>query len=114
MLIHTPLGLGHPYRYEPDQRIPTSPISGQPWKVRARTDAMTTSVHLYILRGVKLERHELRLLGPAHPDTHGPYGVTAKKIDVTTHLTTLANNPEEVSGDLEWEIELSGLEEFEE
>ena len=114
MLIHTPLGLGHPYRYEPDQRIPTSPISGQPWKVRARTDAMTTSVHLYIRRGVKLERHELRLLGPAHPDTHGPYGVTAKKIDVTTHLTTLANNPEEFSGDLEWEIELSGLEEFEE
>jgi len=114
MLIHTPLGLGHPYRYEPDQRIPTLPISGQSWKVRARTDALTTSVHLYIRRGVKLERLELRLLGPAHPDTHGPYGVTAKKIDVTTHLTTLANNPEEFSGDLEWEIELSGLEEFEE
>lgn len=51
MLGHTPLGLGHPYRYEPDQRIPSLPISGEPWKVRAITDISATHVYLYFQRG---------------------------------------------------------------
>lgn len=114
MLSHTPLGLGHPYRYEPDQRIPALPISGEPWKVRARTDSKTKSVHLYVRREDKLENYELILLGPAHADTHGPYGKTAKKLDTITHLTALATNSEEFQDDLEWEIELAGLKENEE
>lgn len=106
MLSHTPLGLGHPYRYEPDQRIPTLPVAGESWKVRARTDAVTKSVHLHIRRGSKVEMHELNLLGTARSDTHRPYGKTAKTINTSTHLTELVTNMEEFSDDLEWEIEL--------
>lgn len=114
MLSHTPLGLGHPYRYEPDQRIPALPISGESWKVRARTDPMTKGVHLFVRREDKIESYELNLLGPAHADTHGPYGKTSKKLNTVTHLTALATNSEEFHGDLEWEIELAGLNENEE
>ena len=114
MLSHTPLGLGNPYRYEPDQRIPTLPIAGEPWRVRARTDAKTKRLHLHMWRGVKHETFELHLLGPAHPETHGPYGGTAKTKKMDTHLTELVANSEEFAEDLEWEIELPILEKYEE
>jgi 1,3-alpha-isomaltosidase len=37
MIHHRPFGLGHPYRLEPDQRVPPVPIAGEPLDVRATT-----------------------------------------------------------------------------
>ncbi len=39
MIRHRPLGLGHPYRTEPDQRVPAQPVAGDPIELRATTDA---------------------------------------------------------------------------
>lgn len=38
MIRHRPSGLGHPYRTEPDQRVPPVPIAGEPIELRATTD----------------------------------------------------------------------------
>ena len=37
MIRHRPFGIGHPYRLEPDQRVPPIPIAGEPFDVRAIT-----------------------------------------------------------------------------
>jgi 1,3-alpha-isomaltosidase len=39
MIRHRPFGLGHPYRLEPDQRVPARPTAGEPIELRATTDA---------------------------------------------------------------------------
>lgn len=113
MLGHTPLGLGHPYRYEPDQRIPTFPISGEPWKVSAITDTSARHVYLYFQRGGTTELFELTSLGTARSHTHGPYGETAKATHNKTHLTDLMSAVEEFPGKIEWEIEMPILDNFE-
>ena len=114
MLRHTPLGLGHPYRYEPDQRIPTYPIAGEPWKVRARTDGIVRNVYLHMRKRSKTHVHELILLGAAHSESHGPYGDTAKSAGANTHLTEVSEMSGEYPGEKEWEIELPALSDFEE
>ncbi len=38
MIRHRPAGLGHPYRTEPDQRVPVRPLAGEPIELRATTD----------------------------------------------------------------------------
>jgi alpha-glucosidase (family GH31 glycosyl hydrolase) len=38
VIRHRPYGLGHPYRLEPDQRVPARPIAGEPIELRATTD----------------------------------------------------------------------------
>ncbi len=35
MIRHRPRGLGHPYRLEPDQRVPVDPVAGEPVELRA-------------------------------------------------------------------------------
>ena len=35
MIRHRPSGLGHPYRLEPDQRVPIDPVAGEPVELRA-------------------------------------------------------------------------------
>ena len=114
MLNHAPLGLGHPYRYEPDQRVPIYPIAGQTWKVRARTDDQTLSVSLHLRRESKTEIYTLSFLGNAHSDDHGPYGQTAKYTGGNTHLADAAARSGEYPGEFEWEIELPILDKFEE
>ena len=113
MLGHTPLGLGHPYRYEPDQRIPTLPIAGEPWKVCAMSDTSVRHVYLYIQRKGTTELFELISLGIARSHTHGPYGETAKATNTNTHLTDLMSKAEEFPGKIEWEIEMPILDNFE-
>jgi alpha-glucosidase (family GH31 glycosyl hydrolase) len=50
MIRHRPFGLGHPYRLEPDQRVPTRPIEGESIELRATTnpDVRDLSVELTI------------------------------------------------------------------
>jgi len=61
MIRHRPHGLGHPYRVEPDQRVPTLPIEGEPIILGATTghDIAELSIELTIdgrTRRVPLER----------------------------------------------------------
>jgi len=37
MIRHRPFGLGHPYRLEADQRVPSRPVAGEPVELRATT-----------------------------------------------------------------------------
>jgi alpha-glucosidase (family GH31 glycosyl hydrolase) len=52
MIRHRPHGLGHPYRQEPDQRVPARPIEGEPIILGATTgsDVTDLSVELTIDR----------------------------------------------------------------
>jgi len=50
VIRHRPFGVGHPYRLEPDQRVPARPIEGESVELRATTrqDAANLSVELTI------------------------------------------------------------------
>ena len=41
---HRPLGSGHPYRIDPDQRHPVHPVAGEQLEVRALSDLSTAAV----------------------------------------------------------------------
>lgn len=114
MLIHLPLGLGHPYRHEPDQRIPIHPRSGEVWSVRARTDESIKKVVLHLADGNEVQVFELTCVGQAHSDDFGPYGKTAKFTGTNTHLADAAARSGEYPNELAWEVVLPILEEFQE
>jgi len=114
LLLHAPLGLGHPYRHEPDQRIPVYPIADETWRVRARTDEQTTKVTLHLRRESQTHVYELACLGGARSDDFGPYGATAKFTGANTHLADAAARSGDYPGQLEWEVSLPALHNFEE
>lgn len=49
MIRHRPFGLGHPYRIEPDQRVPPAPLADEPFELRATTDPGMRSVRVELL-----------------------------------------------------------------
>lgn len=114
MLQHSPMGLGHPYRFEPDQRIPVHPIACQVWKVRARTDDTVEAVTLHLRRESAVHLYELKKLGPARSEDFGPYGETAKFTGADTHLADAAARSGEYPNETGWEIELPALHNYEE
>jgi alpha-glucosidase (family GH31 glycosyl hydrolase) len=114
LLLHAPLGLGHPYRHEPDQRIPVYPIAGEAWKVRARTDGLAKKVILNLRRESQIHVYELTCLGAAQSDDFGPYGATVKFTGTNTHLADAAARSGDYSDQIEWEIALPALHDFEE
>ena len=114
MLCHEPLGIGHPYRYEPDQRIPVYPVANEEWKVRARTDEQTKKVTLSLRRGSQSYCYELSCLGKAQSEEFGPYGATAKFTGANTHLADAAARSGDYPGQLQWEISLPALRDYEE
>ena len=114
MLQHAPLGLGHPYRHEPDQRIPVYPIANESWKVRARTDDQREKISLHLRRGSQTHIYDLVCLGNAQSDDFGPYGAAAKFTGGNTHLADAAARSGDYPGQLEWEIELPSLDNYEE
>ena len=114
MLQHSPLGLGHPYRHEPDQRVPVYPIAEEAWKVRARTDEQAKKVTLHLRRESQTHTYELACLGIAQSNDFGPYGATAKFTGGNTHLADAAARSGDYPDQLEWEITLPALHNFEE
>jgi hypothetical protein len=48
-LTHSPLGSGHPYRIDPDQRHPVQPITGEPVEIRARTHSDVDGVDIEVV-----------------------------------------------------------------
>ncbi|HEX7405341.1 MAG TPA: TIM-barrel domain-containing protein [Candidatus Nanopelagicaceae bacterium] len=114
MLRHNPLGLGHPYRHEPDQRIPLHPIAGAPWKVRACTDDAVEAVFLHLLGDSETTVSPLMRIGLARSEDHGPYGKTAKMKLTDTHLAEAAARSGEYPDEIAWEISLPILDAYQE
>ena len=114
LLIHSPLGLGHPYRHEPDQRIPIHPKAGDVWAVRARSDDKTRKVSVHLLNEDGIRIFDLICVGEAHSVDYGPYGKTAKFTSTNTHLADAAARSGEYPGELAWEAVLPVLENYEE
>jgi hypothetical protein len=63
VIRHRPLGLGHPYRLELDQRVPARPVEGEPIELRA-----TTPRHVHYL-AVELTVDGRTWVVPAEPRT---------------------------------------------
>jgi alpha-glucosidase (family GH31 glycosyl hydrolase) len=57
VIRHRPLGLGHPYRLEPDQRVPAQPLADAPFQLRATSDRAVERLELEAIVG-----HERQLL----------------------------------------------------
>jgi len=47
-LSHRPHGSGHPYRYDLDQRVPVTPVAGEPFELRVLTTAGVDQVRVVI------------------------------------------------------------------
>jgi alpha-glucosidase (family GH31 glycosyl hydrolase) len=61
VIRHRPYGLGHPYRLEPDQRVPSQPVAGEPIELRATAPAAVVALDAVIeIDG----RHERLAAGP--------------------------------------------------
>jgi alpha-glucosidase (family GH31 glycosyl hydrolase) len=68
MIRHRPFGLGHPYRLEPDQRLPPVPIVGEPFEVHAITGDDVAQVQVELdLDG----RHAVVQARPHSTNVHG-------------------------------------------
>ena len=80
MISHRPAGRGHPYRVEPDQRVPVRPSAGEAFELRATTRAGARGVQ------VELDRNGQRHLVPAYqrsssaPEDIGDWGVPAPRV----------------------------------
>lgn len=68
MIRHRPPGLSHPYRTEPDQRVPVQPIAGEPIWLGATSDGSLTELWLE----TSLDGVDARV--PAHQVTQTPPG----------------------------------------
>ncbi len=60
MIRHRPLGSGHPYSVDTEQRSPVDPIAGQPVRLGVRTSAAVTKVVCELERDGSVERRPLR------------------------------------------------------
>ncbi len=56
MIRHRPRGLGHPYRLEPDQRVPVDPVAGEPIELRATTPWSIAGLAVELQIGGRTER----------------------------------------------------------
>ncbi len=69
MIRHRPAGLGHPYRTEPDQRVPVRPAAGEPIELRATTGPATAALNVEIdCDGVRRILPAARVTLPESPD----------------------------------------------
>jgi alpha-glucosidase (family GH31 glycosyl hydrolase) len=65
VIRHLPHGRGHAYLVEPDQRVPTQPVAGQPLELRATTDAGVDRLWVELDRNGRLERIDAISVAPA-------------------------------------------------
>ncbi len=59
-IVHAPLGSGHPYRIDPDQRHPQQPVDGEPLELRVTTSRDTERVDVEVRSARGEERHTLQ------------------------------------------------------
>lgn len=65
MIRHRPFGLGHPYRTDPDQRIPAQPVAGEPIELRATTDRAESSLSVELVIDGHASRQSMAVFDPA-------------------------------------------------
>lgn len=101
MIRHRPIGRGHPYLVEPDQRVPVRPIAGADVELRATTPRDAKRVR------VELESEGHRRIvdavaaGGTIPDVVADYGVPAERIG-EGHLSEAAARRGEQRGRTSW------------
>ena len=104
MIRHRPDGRGHPYLIEPDQRVPVRPVAGQPFELRATTEAGVRAVEVELDRGHGLELPSATLRGDAVPEVVADYGATAPRAG-DGHLAEAAARLGEQPGRSWWSVE---------
>jgi len=67
---HTPHGSGHPYRFDLDQRVPTTPMKGEPFEIRVVTDTSVDTVTVAFDDGRAIEAVRVRAADLV--EEHGP------------------------------------------
>lgn len=106
MLIHEPLGLGHPYRVEPFERTPHYPIVGETSTFRISADGQTGFVNLVIEFSGTKQIHQLEKVGPALAHESSEFGKTAKEFVSDSHLADAAARSGEYSHLSEWSVQI--------
>ncbi|CAB4743726.1 MAG: glycoside hydrolase family 31 [Actinobacteria bacterium] len=108
MLKHIPLGLGHPYRTEPFERVPHYPVALKPIKLRVCTTKSQKNVIATLQ--IKSGSHEFPMhsVGNAMSEDLGVFGTTAKELVSQSHLSDAAERSGEYSEWLQWEVEIPG------
>ncbi len=106
MLIHEPLGMGHPYRVEPFERTPHYPVADEPSVFRVSADPANKFVNLVIeIAGTK-QTHALDSVGPALASEDSDYGKTAKEFVSDSHLADTAARSGEYSHLNAWSVKI--------
>lgn len=107
MLIHKPLGLGHPYRTEPFERSPHFPVETDQVTFRVLADVETDSVRLVIRGDLGNKCFDLINHGPGRAIELGPFGKTAKEFANQSHLEDAAARSGEYGHMNEWALGIS-------
>ena len=70
MIRHRPFGLGHPYRLEPDQRVPAWPVEGEAIELRATSGTELTDLAVELTVDGRTSRLPLEPAGGGDGRTH--------------------------------------------
>jgi alpha-glucosidase (family GH31 glycosyl hydrolase) len=107
VIRHHAVGRGHPYRIEPDQRVPVRPSSGEAFELRAVTSAGVRGLRVELEHGGERVVLDAGRRGTAQPEEIADWGVRARSVG-QGHLTGLL---EEGAGDglLAWSAAVAPL-----
>jgi len=111
VIRHRPAGRGHPYRHEPDQRVPVRPLAGEAFALRATTSGAADRVVLELERERGGPRTEvvMRRTGAAAATPIDGYGAPGAGAAEGTHLAAAAARAGVGRGRLGWVAEVPGL-----
>jgi alpha-glucosidase (family GH31 glycosyl hydrolase) len=98
VIRHRPYGLGHPYRFEPDQRVPAQPVAGEPIELRATAPASIARMDVIL----DIDGHRRRLVARSSNDA---VSVSAAG---SGHLASAASRST-VGGRRSWAVTIPGL-----
>ena len=79
-VTHRPLGSGHPYRIDPDQRHPVHPVAGEPLELRVLVSVGVAAVTVELAHGgetITLAPVDLDGLYPTATDANGHLAVAS-------------------------------------
>lgn len=98
MIRHRPFGLGHPYRIEPDQRVPSQPVAGEPIELRATAPAKVVALVAVVEIDGRSKRLAARLVSEGDPGSASGSG----------HLASAASRTSD-RGRRSWAVTLAPL-----
>ena len=112
MIRHRPFGLGHPYRAEPDQRVPSQPVAGEPIELRATAPAGMVGLDLVVEidgRGQRLAARPLDESDPVSASGSGHLATAASRSAGTGRRAWAVTLPALAAGsDIGYRFESSG------